>query len=140
MSHDRAYRQLWRVVDGAVTDCFKNHPDYLTGKGRRSAQGSLVKRVTGTVLSFAVQAARGQTNHLAVTEPGATLSPASGPLALHASAVTLSPRTQPAFWVRKGYNRYRYGNSYAVQCATLQRWIEVNRACFNAVANALGAA
>lgn len=57
------YQQLWSVVDGAVVDAFKNHPDYLTKKGRASARKSVVKRVTGTVLGFAVQyAARGRPN------------------------------------------------------------------------------
>jgi hypothetical protein len=50
-----AYRQLWGIVSGAVTDAFNRHPDYLTPKGKRSASKSIVKRVTGTVLSFAVQ-------------------------------------------------------------------------------------
>lgn len=76
MGQNGAYQQLWRVVDGAVTDCFKNHPDYLTWKGRRSAQGSLVKRVTGTVLSFAVQqTARGR-RQAAETGRGAITSSA----------------------------------------------------------------
>lgn len=59
------YAQLWRVVDGAVLDAFNRHPDYLTPKGRRSAKTSIVKRVTGTVLSFAVQAAQSQGVQLA---------------------------------------------------------------------------
>lgn len=58
--NDYAYGQLTRVVSGAVRDAFNNHPDYLTDKGRRSAKTSIVKRVSGTVLSFAVQAAKGR--------------------------------------------------------------------------------
>jgi hypothetical protein len=54
------YSQLWRIVEGGVVDCFNNHPDYLTPKGKRSAQASIVKRVTGTVLSFAEHSARGR--------------------------------------------------------------------------------
>ena len=54
----RAYRQLWRVVDGAVADAFHHHPDYLTKSGHRSAQNSITKRVTGAVIGFAAQAAR----------------------------------------------------------------------------------
>lgn len=53
------YQQLWGVTDGAVKDAFNMHPDYLTPKGRQSAVASVTKRVTGTVLSFAVAAARG---------------------------------------------------------------------------------
>jgi hypothetical protein len=58
---DPAYQKLWRMVDGAVIDGFKNHSDYLTPKGRRSAKNSIVKRVTGTVWGFANQA-RGRGN------------------------------------------------------------------------------
>lgn len=61
------YQQLWSVVDGAVVDAFKNHPDYLTPKGRVSARPSIVKRVTGTVLGFAVNAAKGRTYQPAET-------------------------------------------------------------------------
>lgn len=55
-----AYKQLWKVVEGSVSDAFNRHPDYLTPKGRKSAPASIIKRVTGTVLSFAVQAAKSQ--------------------------------------------------------------------------------
>jgi hypothetical protein len=55
MGQTGAHRQLWRVVSGAVTDAFNRHPDYLTRSGRKYAVTSIVKRVTGTVLSFAVE-------------------------------------------------------------------------------------
>jgi len=64
---DRAYAQLWRVADGAVRDALRKHPDYLTPKGQRSARRSIVKRVTGTVLGFALQEAKRQ-RELAVTD------------------------------------------------------------------------
>ena len=48
------YQQLWGIVSGAVTDAFNRHPNYLTKSGRKYATTSIVKRVTGTVLSFAV--------------------------------------------------------------------------------------
>lgn len=51
-----AYQQLWHVVSGAVADAFNRHPNYLTKSGQKYARASIVKRVTGTVLSFAVQA------------------------------------------------------------------------------------
>lgn len=57
---DAAYRQIWRVVDGAVRDTFENHPEYLTAKGRASAVRSVTKRVTGAVHGYAAQAARGR--------------------------------------------------------------------------------
>ncbi len=56
----RAYRQLWRVVDGAVFDALYTHSDYLTDKGRRSARMSINKRVVGAVLGFAEQSAKGR--------------------------------------------------------------------------------
>lgn len=54
------YSRLWRVVDGAVRDAFRMHPDYLTRKGNRNARNSVTKRVTGTVLGFALEEARGR--------------------------------------------------------------------------------
>lgn len=57
-----AYRQLWRLVDGAVLDCFTNHPDYLTERGKNydTARRSLTKRVVGAVLGYASQKAQGR--------------------------------------------------------------------------------
>lgn len=55
-----AYRQLWRVVDGAVFDALYTHPDYLTEKGRRAARLSINKRVVGAVMGFAEQSAKGR--------------------------------------------------------------------------------
>lgn len=72
-----AYQELWGVVDGAVVDAFNNHPDYLTPKGQKSARSSVVKRVTGTVLSFAAQAAQGRSSQPAET-PMAIASSAAG--------------------------------------------------------------
>lgn len=52
----RAYRQLWRIVDGAVFDALYTHQDYLTDKGRRNARESINKRVVGAVLGYALEA------------------------------------------------------------------------------------
>lgn len=63
---DVVYRQLVRLVDGAVRDALANHPEYLTKLGQRHAQTSIVKRVVGTLwgygreVSFAAQAAQGR--------------------------------------------------------------------------------
>jgi hypothetical protein len=73
-----AYQELWGVVDGAVVDAFNNHPDYLTQKGHKSARTSVVKRVTGTVLSFAAQAARGRSYQPAETSDGVPFSHPAG--------------------------------------------------------------
>lgn len=62
LPRSRAYAQLWNIIDGAVADAFNNHDDYFTPKGKRSARTSVVKRVTGTVLGFAEQSARGRGN------------------------------------------------------------------------------
>jgi hypothetical protein len=60
----RAYRQLWRVVDGAVFDALYTHQDYLTPKGQQCARTSINKRVVGSVLGFAEQSARGRSGSL----------------------------------------------------------------------------
>lgn len=56
----RAYSELWTIVDGAVSDAFKMHPDYLAPKRRRAAQNSVTKRVVGAVFGFANQSFAGQ--------------------------------------------------------------------------------
>lgn len=52
------YRQVWRLIDGAVADAFACHPDYLTSKGAQSARTSITKRVTGAVHGYAARAAK----------------------------------------------------------------------------------
>lgn len=64
----RAYRQLWRVVDGAVFDCLYHHPDYLTDKGRVAARMSINKRVVGAVLGFAEESARGRSEEISAAD------------------------------------------------------------------------
>ena len=80
---DPAYRQIWRLVDGAVAMAFDHHPDYLTPKGRMSARPSITKRVTGLVHSYAAQVAQSRSGFspaAAMVEgcggrkPGASLS------------------------------------------------------------------
>jgi hypothetical protein len=56
-----AYKQLWRIVDGAVADTIAQHPEYF----RRPDLGkyvrlSICKRVVGAVLGYAEQSARGR--------------------------------------------------------------------------------
>lgn len=48
----KEYRQLWRIVDGAVFDALYTHDDYLTDKGRRNARNSINKRVVGNLMGF----------------------------------------------------------------------------------------
>lgn len=54
------YRRLWRVVEAAVAETFKAHPDYLTDHGRHhgNATRSVCKRVVGAVHGYAVEAAK----------------------------------------------------------------------------------
>ena len=56
---DTAYGQLWRVIDGAVRAAFTAHPEYIPpGQREKTVRNSIVKRVTGLVLSFAEQSAK----------------------------------------------------------------------------------
>lgn len=57
---DEIYVQLWKLVGGAVRDTFASHPEYLTEAGRRAAERSITKRVTGTLHGYATQVARGR--------------------------------------------------------------------------------
>lgn len=51
---DEDYRRIWRIVDGAVRDAFLSHPEYLTEVGHKSAQLSIIKRVTGAIKGHSV--------------------------------------------------------------------------------------
>ncbi len=47
-----AYRQLWRIVDGAVADAFNQHDNYIApGVSRKLVRASICKRVVGAVLA-----------------------------------------------------------------------------------------
>ena len=59
---DAHYRQIWRVVDGAVADAFKMHPDYLTEHGRSRARQSIVMRVTGAITGYSAEAEKGRSS------------------------------------------------------------------------------
>jgi hypothetical protein len=66
---DPAKKQLWRLVDGAIMDCVKAHPDYFNPKLVKTARRSLTKRVTGQVHGFATQAAKGRSSREAACGP-----------------------------------------------------------------------
>ena len=51
------------MVEGAVVDAFRNHPDYLTISGHRSAVQSVTKRVVGQLVGHAKQA-QGAVGHV----------------------------------------------------------------------------
>lgn len=52
----RDHARLWRLVEGAVVDAFRSHPDFLTVSGHRSAVQSVTKRVVGQLVGHAKQA------------------------------------------------------------------------------------
>ena len=51
--------KLWSIVEGAVTDTFKTHPEYLTDRGQRSAVESVTKRVVGQLVGLAPETREG---------------------------------------------------------------------------------
>lgn len=66
----KAYRQLWRIVEGAVADALTNHPDYVPAHRRTIAARSITKRVVGSVLGYAAQAAGGRSGAQAPAADG----------------------------------------------------------------------
>lgn len=57
---DLNYHRLWRIIDGAVADALNSHPDYFSHGRRYAIQQSIVKRVTGSVIGFASEQAKGR--------------------------------------------------------------------------------
>ena len=51
--------RLWNLVEGAVVDAFRSHPDYLTDKGSKTVVRSVTKRVVGQIVGHAKQTLRG---------------------------------------------------------------------------------
>lgn len=50
------YRQIWRVVDGAVDLALSAHPEYIApGKNPRTVRNSIVKRVVGAIVGYQTQ-------------------------------------------------------------------------------------
>lgn len=86
-----AYAKMWGIVDGGVADALKSHPDYLTPKGRRSAQTSIVKRVTGTIISFAEQSAKGRLRAAETAAAVSTSLPASVSKSVDAGEGVVAP-------------------------------------------------
>jgi hypothetical protein len=65
----RAYRSMWKITWGALVDTFNNHPDYITAGREQAALRSVCKRVTGAVLGFAEQSAKGRSEKSAADKP-----------------------------------------------------------------------
>lgn len=55
--HRQAYRQIYRVVDGAVADAILQHPEFFALGRQRNASISIVKRVAGAVCGYLDQRA-----------------------------------------------------------------------------------
>ena len=53
------HQRLWALVEGAVIDAFRSHPDYLTDRGAQLAAGSITKRVVGQLVGHAQQTLAG---------------------------------------------------------------------------------
>lgn len=117
----RAYRQLWRIVDSAVRDALAHHPEYLTPKGHINARRSITKRVTGAVLGYAVQAARGRSGSSPAAEGRTARTSSSIAQAFHFACARLwqslcrsrpipDPTPQagalPCTWCAAGWPRY----------------------------------
>ena len=122
------YRQLWGIVEGSVADAFKNHPDYLTPRGQRSATVSIVKRVTGTILGFAEQSAQGRGNPAANEDRVSKPAPqASGGYASEAAGGALfrhphsDPHCRIGKWKPKKPSRYRSAGMFPIKTAQLMR-------------------
>lgn len=50
---DDWYVQLWYMVDGAIRDTFRMHPEYLAGTPEWIVRNSINKRVVGVIKSYA---------------------------------------------------------------------------------------
>lgn len=45
-----AYRQIWRLVDGAVRDTILHHPEYFRDSRLTDLRHSLAKRISGAIV------------------------------------------------------------------------------------------
>ena len=67
-----AYRQFWRIIDGAVVDAINNHPTYLRDKRLlRYMRVSVTKRAVGSLMSYAAVATQGASRPDTAVEGGA---------------------------------------------------------------------
>lgn len=80
---DKLYRQLWRVIDGAVADAFAMHPEYLAvQQNRKTVRQSIVKRVTGAMRGYVGRPAQGRSGESPATVMDGSRSrePFDGPM------------------------------------------------------------
>ena len=121
------YRKIWRLVDGGITDCFNHHPGYLPqGKAKISSlRRSLLKRITGSILSSAADVAKRRSRdpwaakiasagYLTAGADGACEGPvAAGPRCRGAGLVVNDPA--PYDWMQD------FGASYDLAIAAMRR-------------------
>jgi hypothetical protein len=53
------YKAIWRLIDGAILDALKHHPEYIAPERQQAARNSIIKRATGNVVGYLAQAKRG---------------------------------------------------------------------------------
>lgn len=72
------YRRVWIIVDSAVAEAFKAHPEYLSDDAvLRVVRASIVKRVTGAITGWATQVEQARFSQ-GLTGEIASVSPSNG--------------------------------------------------------------
>ncbi|MCW1920847.1 hypothetical protein NX862_18975 [Rhodobacter sp. KR11] len=75
------HQKLWALVEGAVADALRTHPDYLTARGAQLAAGSITKRVVGQLVGHAKETLAG--GRLGDRRPEGAFQDADGNPSLH---------------------------------------------------------
>ena len=52
-------KKLFRIIEGAVIDAMKQHPEYFTAAAQKTAVVSITKRVIGAVIANSDKVPRG---------------------------------------------------------------------------------
>ncbi len=72
------YRRGWIIVDSAVAEVFKAHPEYLSDDAvLRVVRASIVKRVTGAITGWATQVEQARFSQ-GLTGEMVSVSPSNG--------------------------------------------------------------
>ena len=50
LKDDADYQRIWSIVDGAIRDTMRMHPEYMRIRDRTTARISINKRVTGALV------------------------------------------------------------------------------------------
>jgi len=65
----KVYGEVWRLVDGAIRDALTSHPQYVQPKFLVCCRMSITKRVTGAVMGYVAQAAKGHDTNESAQAP-----------------------------------------------------------------------